>query len=44
VVNRLWKGSGEDLECRDGIAEAAITVGFALMSSGILCTGVRTSE
>jgi hypothetical protein len=40
-VSRSWKGSGEDLACRDGMAEAASTVGFALMSSGILVEQVR---
>lgn len=36
VVRRSWKGSGEDLRFRDGMAEAERTVGFALMSSGIV--------
>ena len=40
-MSRSWKGSGEDLACRDGMAEAASTVGFALMSSGILVEQVR---
>ena len=35
LVKRSWNGSGDELACRDGMAEAARTVGFALMSSGI---------
>lgn len=35
-MRRSWKGSGEGFRFREGMAEAERTVGFALMSSGMV--------
>jgi hypothetical protein len=37
-----WNGSGDVFDALEGISEAAMTVGFALMSSGM--TTSRTSD
>lgn len=34
-VKRSWKGSGDDFRALEGMADAANTVGFALIRSGI---------
>jgi len=39
-VRSSWNGSGEDFVTLDGIASAVRTVGFALMSSGMLGDGI----
>jgi hypothetical protein len=36
VVSRAWNGSKPEELGREGMAEAASTVGFAFMSSGIV--------